>query len=145
MRKNRSEIDEFLIKLDSFIWEYIESINPVILSFFLKWNRNNFSSIQQWVNHIDIPNLVNLINLPWWIHRTDKFVRKIAYRQEYKKVKDVSFEHILIKFLYLNWEYLENTFIFENILENKLLDYDLKEFMIPKDWEHNNDLIIYKK
>jgi hypothetical protein len=34
--------------------------------------------------------------------RTDSFVRNTAYSMEYKYIKDLSYEHILWKFIYNN-------------------------------------------
>jgi hypothetical protein len=159
--KNRKQIDLFLIGLDNFIREYYDinedlyDIHNILIPIF-KANNKNTTSID--VNKkLDIPNLTLLCNREKNTYltkkvakstkrimsqRTDVYVRKVAYKFEYKEVKDLSYEHIFIKTL-INSSELARVSIPHTKYDNQLQKHDLKTFIIPELWYHDDSLIFY--
>lgn len=165
MRTNRKQIDEFLINLEKFISKYhkekedIYGIEDAFMLLF-KANKDNKTFVAPDKRWLKIPLLIALCNpyKIWYVRRCDRekidkqfkhnrkatFVQSVAYKLKYKVVKDVSYEHIFIKHLIINSDKIQATELSHvTILPYKLLEYDLKEFIIPEDYDTTDDLIIY--
>ena len=165
MKISRKQIDEFLLNLEKFIKKYhnyTEDIYGIGDTFILlfKANKDNRTFVAPDKRWLDIPLLTALSNAHkiWYIRRCDRnkvdkqfkhnrksiFVQSVAYKLKYKVVKDVSYEHIFIKNLIKNSEKVETTELYwRHTFPNKLLEYDLKEFIVPEDYFTSDDLIIY--
>jgi len=160
---NRKQIDEFLLNLEAFIAKYhilaedVYWVEQVFIPMF-KSNKDNKTFVAPNKRWLEIPKLTALCNpyKVWYIryrdrdklekqfkkNRTSIFVQSIAYKFKYKLVKDVSYEHILIKYLRSN-SFLAKTMLTWTTYEWKLSEYNLKEFLIPEDWEISEDLFVY--
>jgi hypothetical protein len=161
MYKNRKDIEKFLWELDKFLYKYYEidkTFHNVFTSTF-KINAKN----RAWINsdtfremkfHI-LDRLCNNFS-QWKIvlkakrkseldkHlkiRKAEFVQSVAYKFEYKQVRDISYEHIFIKIAIWWWANIPYREIVNWYLEKH--SDALNTFLVPIDWETNDDLVIY--
>ena len=165
MRNNRQQIDKFLLHLERFVSKYhkhaddIYDIENTFIPIF-KANKDNRTFVAPDKRNLNIPTLAMMCN-PYKMeftrksekdkieskfknNRTSVFVQSVAYKLEYKTVKDVSYEHIFMKHLLANSEKANSLILFtSNIFEDKLSEYDLRDFLVPVDYDTNTNLIIY--
>lgn len=164
MRNNRTQIDNFLLQLEAFVSKYhkhtddIYDIENTFIPLF-KANKDKKSFVAPNKSWLYIPTITMLCNPKKIGHiklidksdlskqfkknRTSNFVQWVAYGLEYKMVKDVSYEHIFIKHLLKNSEKADSIMTDRYIHPNQLAAYDLKEFLVPVDYDTNDNLILY--
>lgn len=164
-KNNRKQIDIFLVVLDEFLQKYhsetddIYDVEKVFIPIFKAngWTRTSIAPSKIW---LQVPYIVMLSNRTKMSFvsendkqilrnrferaRTSTYIQWVAYKLNYKLVKDVSYEHIFMKMLLNNSEKAQILLANKsNTHQDKLKEYDLKEFLIPEDFFHNDDLIIY--
>jgi len=152
MYSNRKKINEFLKALDLFIEKYwklidIDELRDIFIYPFLIHYSEKRKSIQRG-RTINVPNLVKIVNSPllksdWEFQKKKKTTTTmcVAYGIEYKEVEDISYEHIFYKMCFDNRSII--TFV-DNYPEYlSKYEWDLKKFLIPVDYNHTMDLLIY--
>lgn len=160
----RPEINKFLIELDKFISKYYTTIDDIywvedVFIPIFKANKDNKSFVSPDKRWLEIPILTALCNVHKTSHlskrnknklieqfdklRKSTFVQWVAYKFKYKLVNDVSYEHIFIKYLLQESNKADILFPILHKYQWYLWKLDLRDFLIPIDWEINNDLIIY--
>lgn len=161
MKNNRTQIDQFLLALNLFIEKYhttMDDVEKVFIPIF-KANKDNKTFVAPDKRWLDIPTLTMMCNpyKIWFIkewerkkienkfkmNRTSAFVQSVAYKLPYKVIKDVSYEHIFMKHLIQNSEDILTKMDRYHIYEGKLYQYDLKEFLVPEEYDTNDNLILY--
>jgi len=72
--------------------------------------------------------------------RTFKFVQKVAYWFKYELKKEISYEHILIKFAIANGENIPYKQVIPGYISQ--IANSLSSYIVPLDWDINDDLLI---
>lgn len=144
----RKDIDNFLVELDKFIWEYkwiipdidLDTIFCMIFKIHKNTNKNTNSK-----SNIKLDNILSFVNYYSMTHnrisikRKENFVRRVAYWIEYKEVHDFSYKEIFLKMCYNNWLFKDNF----RVITNHWKDITkLPRLIIPQEWYHTNDFLI---